>query len=433
MSGRNVITVGEKEDKVIWRQIDNSFFTIKSNASSIIKTQSVDEDNIKAIVELKKALESNGVQLIVSVIQDSEPIVARIINKEFRDVVDYQMYNNIRMLLEYGIEAVTPSFDSVIRCNEEEFTYNIGLDNHPSVLIQKIVSEILSKRLQRYNIPKRLDKNNFTFEDVDHYFYGIDPIKTWPDNCDIGNHKPGERIKVKKPVIGRDCSYINRSSEILVIGNSFTASPYPSPHASADREQACGLVSWLDYNLETDVDYYYYTQNGPATVFIKNLLADPAKYLKGKKVVIVDFGLIHLLNTQWNNISELDRQLILLSSSKPISTIRINGNISNANMQDKELNETVFNVSNESIEIAKTSIETINKNTLIVVSARRLSGNIYVRVNDDIKHLPSSPSGTSNSYQSLIFEIPANTKELSISVFGKYNSTFAIKDIQIWQ
>jgi hypothetical protein len=431
-SGHNVITVDTSKNKIIWRQLDNSFFSISPGISSIIATTTVSEDNLNALIELKKVLEANGVQLILSIVQSREPIVARIINEDFRRIPDYHMYNNIRILLEHGIEAITPSKDSVLRYNEEEFVYNVGNDGHPSILIQKIVSEILAKRLERYNIPKRLKKELFSFQEEKHTFYGYDPLRTWPENCDIGSHKPGEAIMVRKPVLPKEHSYINSKSEVLVIGNSYIGSPYTS---------GGGLVSWLDYNLESDVSSFSYTQNGPATVFINNLLVDPEKYLKGKKVCIIQFAMSHLLRVQWHNIATLDRQLTLLTSTKPVSKVPVipQENVSLPNLSDRQMTTIGllkgynFKATTQEFEIANSKIETNNKKSLIVIPSCLVSGKVSLSINGESQLIPSSFDGSLNSYQSLIFEIPADTKEISVTVTGNNNSVFIIKDIELWQ
>ena len=429
--GRNIITVNG--EKYIWKQLDNTFFCLGPGTSGIISKTCISDDNLEALIELKNILEANGVQLIVSVIPGRTPIVGRIVNPDFRDIPDYQTYSNIKILLEHGIETITPSKEIALRYNEEEFVYSVGNDIHPSILIQKIASEILAKRLERYGLPKRLKKDLFSFRNEKHVFFAYDPLNVYPENCDIGNHKPGEGIMVRKPVLPKGYSYVNDDSEILVIGNSFTVSPYSS---------AYGLVSWLDYNSETDVSYYHYTMNGPATVFINNLLIDPEKYLKGKKVAILQFALSHLLSVQWLNIASLDRHLHLLSSTKPISTIEIQRHNSAplpSDLSDKQMTAIsllkgfVFNTTNESFEIAKTSIETNHTKSLIVIPACLISGKVSITVNGETQIIPSSFDAARNSYQSLIFEIPADTKELSVSISGNNDSVCVIKDIELWQ
>jgi len=427
-SGYN--TVIANGGKYIWKAIDNSFFCINPNFSKLIVNNDISDENLDALVELKKALEANGVQLIVSVIQDRDSIVARIINKDFRNIVDYQTYKIMQKMLLRGIETITSSKEVIDRFSEEEFTYGVGGDGHPSVLTQKVLSEKLAKRLERYNLPKRLQRNLFSFDEVEHHFYGYDPMKNFPDNCDIGNHKPGDKIKVKKPILSKDHSYTNAQSEVLVVGNSFIVSPYSSN----------GLVSWLDYNLETDVSQYIYSENGPATVFIDYLLMDPDKYLKGKQVAIVQIALSHLLNVHWHNITQIDRQLCLLSSAKPVSTIpiQLQSNVDFGLLSDKQrttigqLKGHSFRITDNEFFIAKSQIAT-NKKSIIVIPACLISGNVSVFVNNNCYRIPSSFDDSKNTYQSLVFEIPNETSEVSISVTGESNSVFVIKDIEIWQ
>jgi len=421
-------------EKYVWRNIEDSFFSISESFSRLILTNSINDENVEALVELKKALEANGVQLVLSVIPTRDPIIARIINKDFRDIADYQTYNNIRILLEHGIEAVTPSMEAVKRFDEEAFAFNIGGDAHPSILIQKIVSEILAERLARYDYPKRLKRDSFTFAETKHRFWGYDPLTHYPADCDIGTHHAGEDIYVKTPVLQEDLSLINQDSEILVIGNSFTISPY----------QEYGLVTWLDYSLETDVSYYHFTMNGPATVFINNLLVSPEKYLKGKKVAVIQLALPNLLDEKWHNIAQLDRQLTLLSSAKPVSTIPLQQQdldriLSDEHLSSKQkttisqLNGFAFSTADGETKVAHAPIEFNNTKGIIIIQACLVSGTVTLTVNGISRRIPSSFDASVSSYQTLLFELPPDTQDLTITASGRKNSFFVIKDIELWQ
>ena len=433
-AGYNRVEVSN--ETYVWRNIEDSFFSIKESFSKLISDDAVNEENAEALVELKKALEANGVQLILSVIPSRDPIVARIINKDFRDIVDYQTYNTVRILLEHGIEAVTPSMEAIKRFDEEAFTYNIGGDVHPSVLIQKTVSEILADRLKRYDYPKRLKRDSFTFAETKHQFWGIEPLTHYPANCDIGTHHAGEEIYVKTPLLQEDLSLIDQDSEILVIGNSFSISPY--------REY--GLVSWLDYSLETSVSYYQFKMNGPATVFIDNLLVSPEKYLKGKKVAVIQVAMPILLDEKWHNIAQMDRQLTLLASAKPVSKIPLQQQDLDTILNDEhlssrrkttisQLNGFAFGISASDSEtkIAHAPIELNGSRGIIVIHACLVSRNVTISVNGVSQRIPSSSDDSVNSYQTLLFELPPDTHDLTITASGKKNSFFVIKDIELWQ
>lgn len=430
--GYNRVTV-DQNSEILWRKIDESFFSIKPSFSPIISKTTVNDETVEALVELKKALEANGVQLIVSIIQNREPIVARIINEKFRDIVDYQTYSNVKILLEHGVEAISPSKEVVEHFNEEVFAYNVGGDDHPSILAQKKASEILAERIARYNLPKRLKRINYTFVEVEHRFWGSDPLKQYPDNCDIAPHKPGDKILVRKPELQKGFSYTNKNSEILIVGNSFTVSPYSSN----------GLISWLTYYAETDVSYYEYTMNGPATIFIENLLLNPEKYLRGKKVVVLQFALSQLLNVRWHNISIIDKELKCFSTSNLIESfddIHVETEISSLNdtaRQTRALIPGGFDVKTKAdpFELVKISPNKTNKNKgfVVVIPACLLSGSVQIVVNSIEHSLPSSWDNNKSSYQSLIYELPAGTAEISVSVKGNPNSCFVLKNIQIWQ
>ena len=430
--GYNRVIV-DHNSQILWRKIDNSYFSISPGMSTLIAKSTVSDETVEALVELKKALEANGVHLIVSVIQNREPIVARIINEKFRDIVDYQTYSNIKILLEHGIEAISPSKEAVEHFNEEAFTYNVGADGHPSILIQKNASEILAGRIARYNLPKRLKRELFSLDEVDHKFWGYDPMKCYPDNCDVAPHNPGDRIKVKKPTLQKDYSFTNKNSEILVVGNSFTVSPYSSG----------GLISWLTYFSETDVSYYEYTMNGPATVFIDNLLLNPEKYLKGKKVAIIQFALSHLLTVRWHNIAKIDRELKLFSTSKLIESfddIHVSADMSNLYETVRQTKAVIpggFDVKTEiePFELARFMPKKTDKTkgVIVVIPACLLYGSVQIVVNSVELSLPSSWDVKKTSYQSLIYKLPPDTTEISVTVKGSPNSYFVLKDIQIWQ
>ena len=173
--------------------------------------------------------------------------------------------------------------------------------------------------------------------------------------------------------------------------------------------------------------------NGPATVFIDNLLLNPEKYLKGKKVAVLQFGLNILLSVQWHNIAKIDKEMKLFSSSKLVETFKFNGTA----RQTMALIPGGIEVKTETepFELVSFSPDKIdnNKDFVVVIPACLLSGNVQIVVNSIEHSLPSSWERKQSSYQSLLFELPAGTTEINVSVKGYPNSYFMLKDIQIWQ
>ena len=183
--------------------------------------------------------------------------------------------------------------------------------------------------------------------------------------------------------------------------------------------------------------------NGPATIFIENLLLNPEKYLRGKKVVVLQFALSQLLNVRWHNISIIDKELKCFSTSNLIESfddIHVETEISSLNdtaRQTRALIPGGFDVKTKAdpFELVKISPNKTNKNKgfVVVIPACLLSGSVQIVVNSIEHSLPSSWDNNKSSYQSLIYELPAGTAEISVSVKGNPNSCFVLKNIQIWQ
>lgn len=77
-----------------WRNIDNSFWCLPPTYKLISKTpHELPQDKINAVVAFKDFLESNGIQLIVSLVPDRYAISSRVINRDFRDIPELQVRN----------------------------------------------------------------------------------------------------------------------------------------------------------------------------------------------------------------------------------------------------------------------------------------------------------------------------------------------------
>ena len=92
----------------------------------------ISKENLAALLSLKKMLESNGVQLIVSIVPYLYDIAARVINAQFRDVPDYQMAILVKQLSEAGIETLYASDEIIANSEKYPFAFFFPSNYHPS-------------------------------------------------------------------------------------------------------------------------------------------------------------------------------------------------------------------------------------------------------------------------------------------------------------
>ena len=189
---------------------------------------------------------------------------------------------------------------------------------------------------------------------------------------------------------------------------------------------------------------------GPFHDILIQLLAKPEMFLKNKKVLVYVVGTIYMNEANRRNemfdIAKADHDRLLLNNRKKIASIRLE-QIMDISIEDNEdalkiwnklEDKTSFKIDVKGeIQLAKKQLRDISncdssKKTLLVIPCvcyTKMTCDIVV--NDSKCTIPSLYA--SPNYRNIMFEIPAGTDKITISVHGKEGTIFAIKDIQIWQ
>ena len=122
--GFNTLKNEDGEISLYWRNIDNSFWCLPPNHTLIPKNPNkLSKYQIDAIVAFRDFLESNGIQLIFSLVPTPYEVSARIFNRGYRDVPDIQSAVYVKQLSEAGVECPY-MIDSIIEnYNRFPFSY----------------------------------------------------------------------------------------------------------------------------------------------------------------------------------------------------------------------------------------------------------------------------------------------------------------------
>lgn len=414
----------------VWRKTGKAYFQLHQYFNDLFPDRRIDPANIEALVNLKDALAANGVQLIISLIPDRNQISARIINPEFRAVPDWQSLDACRQLLENGIETISPWRELIDNFDEEEFCFSLYADPHPSTLAQKTAAKLLAQRLVRFGLKKSLAQSDFDFTWAPANHFGVHAV--WPENCDIGDHKAGSPVKVRQPLFKGKPLVADRGSGILVVGDSFSETPYVKANA---------IAAWLAFFTGNSVDFHQFSGNGPETIFIRQLLHDPEKFLKDKKVLIIHTGMHALYSYSWIDIKQTDRSLKDLSRSRHVAAFSPSGAAADLKTVDPKISERRKNllsgadyiINDGPIRIAEIDIEKTlaGKNLLCIVPTVLFKGEVTLSVNGVEKKLVAGFAYSQASYQNLMFQLPKGSEKIVIEARGSQNAYFIINDIEI--
>lgn len=424
----------------VWRNIDNSFWTLPEDYILIEKTDELSKDMLDCFSSLKKALEANGVQFIISLVPNYNVISSRIINKQFRDIPDIQTAVYVKQLSEIGIETIYAS-DSIIRnFNKYPFAFFFPSNPHPSDTAQDVLSDLLAERLKRYNVSSKLNSQLFSVMQSPHSYKEQEEY-LFPRNCDIGNNKEGQSYTCRKILYNKADIAKSKDSPIIVIGNSYIQTPVSPPES---------LPALLSYKLRTGIDWYRISGLGPFSDIIIRLLTSPETYLKGKKVLIMQVGTDHLTKVNRKeimlDIAQQDRERVLLNNKKMKKHYLFSSNVNEALIKDEELwgplskvDKTVFRIDQkEVLEFSFIIEQTDGINTskpmiCFIPHACLSNAPCVLSVNGQQKTMNCFNLADNAKFFNLAFELPAGTKKITIKATGKEGSLFAIKDIQIWQ
>jgi len=258
---------------------------------------------LDAFSALKDALEKNGVQLIVSLVPDLFVVSSRVIDNNFRHIPDLQSAVYTKQLSEIGVETIY-SCDSIIRgYSKFQFAFFFPKNGHPSDTTQDIISNLIASRAKRYNIPVDLSSNKFEIK-LGPHTYNAAKEYLFHDNCDIGANKPKTSYMCRHITYGGKPIERCQDAPILVLGNLYIQTPMSDPKA---------LPSLLSMKTLSNVDFMRINGTGPLTSIIEQILRLPHRFLKNKKVLIIQFGTTILTECNQKksmyNIRELEMKI----------------------------------------------------------------------------------------------------------------------------
>lgn len=280
---------------LVWRYIESpqkrgSFWAAYNRGDKLITGTAYRRDVIQAIVNLKEALEANGIQLIVIPEPNANDIALRMMNPDFKDIPDYQTTLVCKQLLEAGVEAIYVADKLIKNFDRTEFMYCYPGDPHPGDTAQEIFAESVVERLKRYNLSPEMNKEDFYFTKgktcKENYCY--------PSNCDIGKHSPGEIIQCRHIKLKKG-SWNSKDSKILFVSNSYGSFPGGG-----------GFCGWLAAKTLLKTTNVSIHANGDSSVNISSFIfSQRADLLKNKKVVIIATGQ-QFFAKEWNDLRMCD-------------------------------------------------------------------------------------------------------------------------------
>ena len=419
--------------KNVWRNMDDSFWCLPENYTLLTKPDTLTQETLTCFESLNRACERNGVQLIVSFVPNSYVISSRVINKKFRDVPDLQTATYVKQLSEIGVEAIYPS-DSIIRNYKKyplAFKYPIA-DGHPFDTAQDCISDLLAERLKRFDLKPVFDPALVSEQ-------ALPSPLSFPGNCDIGNHQAGEAITCNQHFYHDKMLGRNPDGQIIVVGNSFVNTPSISGYT---------LAVYISGKMLLPVESYSISFLGPFSDFMIQLLSRPDYFLCKRKALILQFGTDHLTQVNKNHLmldlSKCDRERIVLNNNTTGAQVLLESNIDHSGQINKEYwgsidIKTLFRIEEGGKKLFTISFDRQSDNR---IDTEKPFVCVIPCVTEETKFCEIEVNGCSHpifqsrdtaKFFNLVFELPANTKELTIQVKGKTGTLFAIKDIQIWQ
>ena len=419
--------------KNVWREIDNSFWCLPDNYTLLTEPDLLSQETLNCFASLNKACEKNGVQLIVSFVPNPYVISSRVINKTFRDVPDLQTATYVKQLSEIGIEAIYPS-GSIIQNYKKyplAFKYPIA-DGHPFDTVQDCISDLLMERLKRFDLRPVLDPAL-----VSEQF--LPSSLSFPSYCDIGNHQAGEAFTCKQHFYGDKMLGRNPDGQIIVVGNSLVNTPSISGYT---------LAVYLSSKTLLPVESYSISYLGPFSDFMIQLLSRPDFFLSKRKALIFQVGTDNLIQVNRNqlmlDLAKCDQERLVLNSKTIVARFSLKSNINHSEQINKDYWESIdakslFMIEEDRKKLFRISFDQQPNNQIdlekplvcVIPCVTEETKTCEIEVNG-CSH-PIFQSRGAAKYFNLVFELPANTKELTVQVSGNIGTLFAIKNIQIWQ
>ena len=415
-------------EKFVWRNVDTSFYALPESYNIIEDYPTLSQENLNSLIVFKDYLESQGVQLIISIVPVNYDISARAINRDFLNLPDFRTAYLVKQLLENDIEAIYASDIILSKYNMYENPYYYPGDTHPGDLPQDVLSDIVAERLLRFKFERQFAEDAFKVVRCPNtYMWALLRDRSFPKDCDIGNHKPGDFYTFNR-IYYQDKEIINETnSPILVLGNSFSNVPQP--------------ISWY-LCMKSGIGIYHYSIPGTgilSTAF-QRIFNSPEKFIKDRKVFVLHLGTTHLLaNISIPNLRELDMGANIIENKNLIHKIEVFGNVSIIPEYATQLsNPSIFLTKTDgdctiidNVDLGELSSDASSDLYLVLTYCCEGYDNLELRVNGVAYPL----TGADHSYMWLkkVISIPQGTKTLNIEVKGKSNSYFAIGDILLYQ
>ncbi len=403
----------------VWRNMDNSFWCLPQSHKLIPEIKLLSKHNLEAIVEFKNFLELNGCQFIIAVTPNFYDIAARVINKDFRHIPDFQSAKIVRQLLERGVETIYYSDELIKNYNRYPWAFFFPGNEHPSDTTQDVLADVLAARLSRFNFPQTLAPEKFSFSRESH-FYGDADGYQWRENCDIGNNIPGTSYKCRRVRYdGKDIKY-DPDSPVLILGNSFIQTPMSYPES---------LPTLLISKLRHNVSVFRSDSFGPLVRIIPSIFKSPKHYLQNKKVVIMVLGTDHFYSgVDFVNIRELDAKMSMLNGKKLVKKFFVPSNI-----LKKENGNWISTGKQGKIKLLDISSPVWDTDKELIVSLQTYHPDKFKRafykINRVDKIIPHNMG-----HDSVIHKLSAGTKELTIELItSKPDAVLSIQSISIHQ
>lgn len=430
---------------LVWRNKNNSFWGLSYNYTLIPKTPSLlSKDKLDAVVALKDFLESNGIQLIVSLVPDRSEIASRVINPEFKDIPVYQLATFVKQLSEAGVECPYNAKQIIENYDLYPFAYLYPLDGHPASTTQHCIAEVVANRLSDYHFPKDLDINLFSHAQVPTYDDDNNgkTLHKYPVNCDIGDNTPdalytSDEIRYDGKRVVRDTS-----SEVLVIGNSYAYTP-----GSTSKQHS--FPAFLSERMLHPIDDYMVSSQGPMTVIIQRFFEKPESFLLNKKVLVMQMSENHLIgnNIVWNNISEMDKRKLMLNGKKLVASLSVQGNGDWTNAISNDLVRSVWGkfagktdymcLGDDPNELMNQIVSDLDSAKPFVCVVQTVRSPIYASpiliCNGIEASIPASHGASALFWQDLYFTVPAGTSQIKLELQGKANTLVGFNKVLIYQ
>ncbi len=408
----------------------NSFYALPESYSIIDNYPQISQHNIEALVAFKDYLKSQGVHLIVSLVPDFFDISARVINHDFKELLDFRTAIIAKQLLENDIEAIYASDSIIQNYNKYLIPFFYPFDAHPGDLPHDILSDFLAERISRFHIlQKTYEKDGFQIVQGSFVPWMKISNQVFPENCDIGDHKPGDYYPFNRIVYHNQEIIKDQNSKVLVLGNSYSVCPN---HVS----------DYLCMKTGIGIAHRSTAGHGVLLTAIQRIFNTPEAFLTNREVLILYVGTIHLTaNITIPNIRELDSDAEIIQNSRLVETLKISGKETIVpdfalQLSDPHIFRTDTTGACSIIDESENLISSLDstKDGFLVIYYCSDSFNPLEFVANEISY-PLSGVGVDHSsiWLRKIITIPANTKDFSLKAVGKPNTLFAIGKVHIYQ